>query len=202
MPPIPYHSSCTKYCPNLDDIEDTFNNLRRYGLCEKVVDDRTGIAQALMDRAEQDPIRVYALAASQGLESVTVASSQLTLQTMFSEITEKNATLMGPIYLRRLFFLHAGLGEALKRIIRQVEAVHLSDPNCCTQETKRVLERRWQYAVGTLLLEPKVQAVTPQALASLLGSVRMAVPCAACRRVVEQRAVQAAASWAAVRKTI
>lgn len=176
--------------------------MRKYGLAPPSPNDGSDIHEALMVHAAASPIQVYSLAASIGLEATCLASSQLTLQTTFDTITQHDASRMGALYLRRLFFLHAGVVEALKRILSQVEQAHSLTSNCCSQETKRILERRWKRAIGTLLLDQRVHSVTPQTLAGSLGSVEAYAACAVCRAVLQRRVAQAAAAWAAVRKTI
>lgn len=57
----------------------------------------------LMAHSTTHPLVVYALAASYQLERLAVASSQNTLGVELSQITDDLATVMGPIYLRRLF---------------------------------------------------------------------------------------------------
>jgi hypothetical protein len=57
----------------------------------------------LMAHSTTYPLVVYALAASYKLEHLAVACSKNTLGVELSQITDDLATVMGPIYLRRLF---------------------------------------------------------------------------------------------------
>ncbi|KAF8751720.1 hypothetical protein RHS01_08491 [Rhizoctonia solani] len=64
-----------------------------------------------------EPLEMYALAAQYALEDLAVAVSTFTLSVSPSEITDELSVQMGPIYLRRLFFLHLGRADALKRLL-------------------------------------------------------------------------------------
>ncbi|KAJ1308078.1 hypothetical protein OPQ81_002143 [Rhizoctonia solani] len=94
-----------------------------------------------------EPLEMYALAAQYALEDLAVAVSTFTLSVSPSEITDDLAVQMGPIYLRRLFFLHLGRADALKRLLYPPPTPHPADPNC-GPETQSAVSRIWALAYG------------------------------------------------------
>ncbi|KAG8732686.1 hypothetical protein FRC11_011581, partial [Ceratobasidium sp. 423] len=94
-----------------------------------------------------EPLEMYALAAQYALEALAVAVSTFTLSVSPSEITDELAVQMGPIYLRRLFFLHLGRADALKRLLYPPPVPHIAspDPNC-GPETQSAVLRIWALA--------------------------------------------------------
>jgi hypothetical protein len=61
------------------------------------------IFRLLVAHSKSYPLAVYALAASHKIERLAVSCSSNTLRVELSELTDELATVMGPIYAKRLF---------------------------------------------------------------------------------------------------
>jgi len=66
-----------------------------------------------------------------------------------STLTDEIVTQIGPIYLKRLFFLLLGRNEALKRLMSIPPALHGPTPQCDFTEQKK-LTRAWALAAAYL----------------------------------------------------
>lgn len=64
------------------------------------------------------PLELYALAAHFDLLDLAVQTSPHLLALPLSILTDPIVERMGAIYTKRLFFLHLGRADALKRILR------------------------------------------------------------------------------------
>ncbi|CCO32604.1 hypothetical protein RSOLAG1IB_10153 [Rhizoctonia solani AG-1 IB] len=101
----------------------------------------------LLKCAAADPLPIYAIAAEYSFESLAVSVSALTLKTPLHEISEDLARQMGPIYLKRIFFLHLGREDALRRVVMPQPNFHPpeSNPKCDVESQKRI-QRAWTLA--------------------------------------------------------
>ncbi|CCO26436.1 hypothetical protein BN14_00460 [Rhizoctonia solani AG-1 IB] len=94
----------------------------------------------LVQAAASNPLPMYALAAQHSLEQLAVAISPFTLSGPLSDITDEMAQQMGPIYLKRLFFLHLGRTDALKRLLLPPPVPH---PPTSDSIATLMPKRRW-----------------------------------------------------------
>lgn len=126
-----------------------------YGL-----DPRTFITPArplfglLLAQAPVFPLESYALAARYELEDLAVSSSSHLLSMSLSSLSDEMACRIGPLYLKRLFFLHFGRCEALKRVLLSPPHPHPVTPDCDLSEQKR-LTRAWALAGAYLAWEAR-----------------------------------------------
>lgn len=74
--------------------------------------------------APLQPLECYVLAARVGLEALAVAVSPYTLSIPLAAISDEDAVRMGAYHLKRLFFLHLGRMDALKRILSRQPTHH------------------------------------------------------------------------------
>ena len=142
------------------------------------------------------------MAASQGLENICVAASKHTLQMTLDQVSESDGMIMGPIFMRRLFFLNLGVVDALKRLLRYAPYEYPTADNCCSPDSRRDVERAWGQAVGTLLLQSNVPATTSQALDGSLGAAITATACPTCQEVMRRRVRAVVQGWTDMKKTI
>ncbi|KAB5595393.1 hypothetical protein CTheo_1070 [Ceratobasidium theobromae] len=154
----------------------------------------------LMAHSTTYPLVVYALAASYKLEHLAVACSQNTLGIELSQITDDLATVMGPIYLRRLFFLHLGRTDALKRLLLEPPAGHMPMPNCDI-ENQQSLTRAWALAIAYMAVEARPNA-HPSMLSSSLNALGEHLECQKCRTCLDERIKTVVQQWSLVGSTI
>lgn len=194
-----YDIPCGRYGPTLDTISQVLGSLPKYGI--QPPSTTSDIWTMLRRHALGDPYYAYALCASAAVEEHCIYVSQLTLSLSPNHITEAEALMIGPIYLRRLCFLHLGRQEALRRIIAAELPEHEPVPGC-SQDVRNLVKLRWDAAVAEVLLRQESQNLSPGEIMTVLGSVRAAIPCAICQGSVTAHMRACVEQWASVKKTI
>ncbi|KAG9085584.1 hypothetical protein FS749_004314 [Ceratobasidium sp. UAMH 11750] len=107
-----------RYQPSASAVRAVLPALQALGYnIHAFVTPRSELFMLLVQAAAVDPLPMYALAAQYTIEPLAVAISTLTLSGSLSDITDELAQQMGPIHLKRLFFLHLGHTDALKRLL-------------------------------------------------------------------------------------
>ena len=145
-----YMIPCVNLCPSVDVISKVISSLKRHGVTIKsfaAVD--TCLYDLILSRAPLHPIELYSIAAENGLDELAVAVSPHLMSFNLATLTDRMATQMGPSYLRRLFFLHLGRNEALKRLLFTPPVLHGPSPQCDFTE-QRKLTRAWALAAAYL----------------------------------------------------
>ncbi|KAJ1308695.1 hypothetical protein OPQ81_004386 [Rhizoctonia solani] len=152
----------------------------------------------LIQAAASDPLPMYALAAQYSLEQLAVSISPFTLSITLSDITDEMAQQMGPIYLKRLFFLHLGRTDALKRLLLPPPTPHPPTAGFeCDVDAQKALARAWALACAYVVVEGR-----PDSLAASLVPLGAHLRCTLCRRSMEERVNSLVSGWNAVKCTI
>jgi hypothetical protein len=150
-----YGLDAQHFRPLVSDVVAAVDALQTYGLpISAFVAPGTPAFSLVLAAAPAAPLECYILAAAYELEPLAVAVSPYLLLVPLSELTDAAAMRIGPVYLRRLFFLHIGRGEALKRILLAPPAAHAPSADCGIFERRR-LQNAWTLAVGSLTWELK-----------------------------------------------
>ena len=145
-----YVIPCTHFCPPVDVISKAVSALKRYGVTIKLfAAPDTCLYDLILARAPLHPIQLYALAAEHDLHDLAVAISPHLMSFNLATLTDEIATQMGPTYLKRLFFLHLGRNDALKRLLFTPPTLHGPTPQCDFAEQKK-LTRAWALAAAYL----------------------------------------------------
>lgn len=173
----------------------------KYGLAPLAPNDRSDIPRILLRNASTSPIRTYALAAALGLDAVCVPASRYTLQTTLDTMSEADALTMGTLYQRRLTFLHLGLVDALKRVIKEPPAEH-TNTSSCSPESRKVVKGMWNEAVGIILSQNAPHQTPPNILIEHFGPMKNHIPCPRCKEEIQTRIADVIQSWVAVKRTI
>lgn len=177
-------------------IATALNALTKYGIPPP--DNSSDVWATLLAHAPETPLRVYALGAANASDTVCSVASSHTLDTSLGLLTEGDALSAGPIYLRRLAFLHAGRMEALKRIIATVPDQHED----CTPDTRREMVLSWKEAIALVLLEPQPQSTPVSLLITTFGPLAAQSECLRCKENVGARVKAMCQEWASVSRTI
>lgn len=145
-----YDMSCAHYSPSFDALASSIPALKSYGvpLHERFARN-THSYTLLMSHAPLCPLDLYSLAASYDLYDLAVASSSHLLSLSLATLTDEMAEKIGPIYVKRLFFLHFGRAEALKRLLLPPPHPHAPTPWCDFTDQKK-LTRAWALASAYL----------------------------------------------------
>ncbi len=147
---IAYEMSCTHYSPPFPALISAVNRLPVYGISPKLrIVPSTPIFSLLLSHAPLFPIELYAIAASHDLYDLAVSTSSHLLSFSLATITDEMAEKIGPVYLKRLFFLHFGRSDALKRVLLPPPNPHAPTTLCDLAEQKK-LTRAWALASAYL----------------------------------------------------
>jgi hypothetical protein len=145
-----YMMPCTQFSPSLECIVQAVDALSKYGVPLKTfVAPSTPLYSLILARAPLFPIELYAVAAHNDLLELATAISSHLLAYNLSSLTDELALRIGPLYLKRLFFLHLGRNDALKRLLLSPPALHGPTPQCDFTEQKK-LTRAWALATAYL----------------------------------------------------
>ena len=142
--------SCAHYAPSFFALESAVTALKTYGVpLHDRIANSTHLYTLLVSHAPLCPLELYALAASHNLGDLAAATSSHLLSFSLPSLTDEMAERIGPVYVKRLFFLHFGRAEALKRLLLSPPHPHAPTPWCDFTEQKR-LTRAWALASAYL----------------------------------------------------
>ncbi|KAG9011772.1 hypothetical protein FRB90_007102 [Tulasnella sp. 427] len=194
-----YGMPCGRYGPSIDVIARALEALPRYGI--PAPEPSNELWTILLQQAKVDPLRVYALGAAHAVDMVCIESSEHTLNTPLSNLSEADAMMMGALYLRRLFFLHFGRTEAFKRIVGPPPETHVGTPSC-SEMTQRSVKKSWRVVLADLLETEMPQATSVLAIVSAFGPIANSTQCMACKERIQDRIAVAVRDWEKVKKVI
>jgi hypothetical protein len=142
--------SCAQFSPSIDCITEAVDSLKAYGHpMQTYIAPNMPLYNLILSRSPLYPIELYALAAENDLSELAVAISSHLLAFNLSNLTDGLASKIGPIYLKRLFFLHLGRNDALKRLLLSPPALHGPTADCDFTQQKK-LTRAWALATAYL----------------------------------------------------
>ncbi|KAK0468274.1 uncharacterized protein EV420DRAFT_1503602 [Desarmillaria tabescens] len=196
-----YRMSCMHYSPSFDTLVAAVHQLPSYGIdVISHISPSTPLYSHLLSHAPLFPMDLYALAACYNLYDLAVSTSSHLLSYHLPGLTDELVDRIGPRYLKRLFFLHMGRTDALKRILLPPPHPHPPTPWCDFEEQKR-LSRAWALASAYLAWEarPDLSAST---LENALGPLAEHLSCPACKEALTMRVKDLVVQWSIVKRTI
>ncbi|EJF60404.1 hypothetical protein BD309DRAFT_974193 [Dichomitus squalens] len=198
---IMYGFPCAQLVPALEDIVDAVAALTKYGISvQKLAAPFLSLYQLILAYAPHRSIEVYALAGHYGLEELAVAVSSHLLAYDTSMLSDELSIEMGPIYIRRLFELHAHRRNALRNIVLRLPTMH-PRTNECTEDTQWQLTQAWAYAAAEIVWEA-LPSMSPCALQSAFEKNGTLIKCRDCREMLHNGIQEAMYEWSSVRSTI
>lgn len=145
-----YNLSPAHYSPTLETLCAAVDALASFGVpVARHCTAATPIYALILAHAPIAPVDVYALAASHDMYELAVPASAHLLGFSLANLSDEDAARMGPLYLKRLFFLHLGRVEALKRLLLPPPHPHAPTAECDFTEQKK-LTRAWALASAYL----------------------------------------------------
>jgi hypothetical protein len=145
-----YDISCTQYSPSFDTLVEAVSALIRYGVTPKnVITSSTLLYDILLTYAASRPLDLFALASEHDLEDLAIATSVYLLSFSLSTISDEMAGRIGPVYLKRLFFMHLGRAEVLRSILLPPPYPH-TPTSACGYGQQKNLTRAWTLASAYL----------------------------------------------------
>ncbi|KAA1473476.1 hypothetical protein DENSPDRAFT_851642 [Dentipellis sp. KUC8613] len=196
-----YSMSAAHFAPALPSILDTVARMPTYGLLPSAfLTPSSPLFHLLLAAAPAAPTDVYALAAAHDAHALAVPVSAHLLAYPLSALSDELAARIGPLYLKRLFFLHLGRIEALKRLLLPPPAQHASTFVCDVAEQKRIT-RAWALASAYLAWDARPDLSTA-AIEAALCPLGERLSCDDCRRLLRERITDLVIQWSLVKKTI
>ncbi|KAG5639006.1 hypothetical protein H0H81_007914 [Sphagnurus paluster] len=196
-----YDISCTHYMPSFSDIAAAVARLSFYGIdSTSALAPATPLFELLLSQAPLYPIDLYTLAASLDLYDLAVAASPHLLSFSLSSLTDEMAAAIGPIYLKRLFFLHFGRTDALKRILLPPPHPH-PPTDACDFSDQKTLTRAWALASAYLAWDARPD-LSIGSIEAALRPLEGRLNCPDCKQALRDRIKDLVVEWSIVRRTI
>ena len=196
-----YDMSCSHYAPSFESLSSAVAALPKYGISvQQFIVPSTPLYTLLLSYAPLHPIEVYALAAKYDAYDLAVTTSSHLLSFSLASLTDEMAAQMGPKYLKRLFFLHLGRLEVLKRLLLPPPPPHASTDRCNFEDQKR-LTRAWGLASAYLAWDARPDLST-SAIQSALGTLEGQLSCNLCRESFRERLNNIIVQWSVIKRTI
>ncbi|KAF5370046.1 hypothetical protein D9758_001104 [Tetrapyrgos nigripes] len=196
-----YEMSCAHYSPSFEVLTTAVNLLDEYGIDPKSqITPSSPLYTLLLSHAPLFPLDVYTLASKYDLFDLAVSTSPHLLSFPLSSLTDEMAVNIGPKYLRRLFFLHIGRSDALKRLLLQPPHPHAPTPWCDFTDQK-TLTRAWALASAYLAWDARPDLST-SFLESALSPLVENLSCDLCKQALNDRIKNLIVQWSVVKRTI
>ncbi|KAF9075896.1 hypothetical protein BDP27DRAFT_1212080, partial [Rhodocollybia butyracea] len=193
-----YDLSASQYSPSFETLANAVDRLSTYGINPKQrITSNTPLHTLLLSHAPLYPLDVYTLAAKHDLSDLAVSTSPHLLSFQLSTLTDEMAEAMGPKYLRRMFFLHIGRSEALKRLLLQPPHPHAPTPFCDFTDQK-TLTRAWALASAYLAWDARPDLSTGF-LESALAPLAEHLSCGLCKQGLNDRIKNLIVQWSVVK---
>ncbi|KAJ7103804.1 hypothetical protein C8R44DRAFT_808182 [Mycena epipterygia] len=196
-----YGMSCAHYSPPFETLVDAVDSMPTYGMNPRaMVLPSTPLFTLLLSYAPLFPLPLYTLAARYDLFDLAVPTSSHLLTFPLWRLTNEEVEKIGAVYLKRLFFLHFGRAEALKRILGPPPHPHPLTPTCDFQSQKG-LSRAWRLAATYLVWEVRPD-MSINSLTSALRPLAEHLSCELCQNALDVRVKDLIIQWSLVKRTI
>ncbi|KAG2369861.1 hypothetical protein BDR07DRAFT_1476421 [Suillus spraguei] len=196
-----YDMTCSHYSPSFESLAIALSALTDYGVSlKRHVGPSTALHSLLLSHAPLYPLELYALAASHDLYDLAVPTSSHLLSFSLASLTDEMADRIGAVYLKRLFFLHFGRADALKRLLLPPPHPHAPTNDCDFTEQKR-LTRAWALASAYLAWDARPDLST-NTIESALTPLGDQLSCELCQKTLRDRIKTLIIQWSTVKRTI
>ncbi|KAF9534870.1 hypothetical protein CPB83DRAFT_843075 [Crepidotus variabilis] len=196
-----YDMSCAQYSPSFESLATAVNSLQLYGIQPKTrIAPSRPLFSLLLSYAPLFPLDLFALAASHDLYDLAVSTSSHLLSFPLATLTDEMAERIGPVYLKRLFFLHFGRSDALKRVLLPPPNPHAPTADCDFTEQKK-LTRAWALASAYLAWDARPDLST-STMEAALRPLAEHLTCEHCQQALKDRIKNLVVQWSVVKRTI
>ena len=193
-----YGMSCSHYSPTFSDVAMAIAALKVYGLpLNRFLSPASPLSATLSSFSTVCPLDLYTLAAAHDLHDLAVTASPHLLSLALPTVTDEIALMMGPVYLKKLFFLHFGRTDALKRLLLPPPSPHSPTADCDFVEQKKVT-RAWALASAYLTWDARPDMPTGT-IEGALQPLSEHLACEQCRTALRGRIQELVDQWAAVK---
>ncbi|KAJ6530108.1 hypothetical protein B0H19DRAFT_1192118 [Mycena capillaripes] len=196
-----YDMSCAHYSPPFETLLSAVDSMPVYGLDPRsTILPSTPLFTVLLSHAPLFPLQLYALAAHHDIFDLAVPTSSHLLAFPLHRLTDDTVERMGATYLKRLFFLHSGRAEALKRVLGPPPHPHSPTP-ACDFHSQKDLTRAWALASAYLAWDVRPDMST-NTLESTLRPLGDNLSCDLCKNALSDRVHDLLVQWSVVKRTI
>ncbi|KAI6140945.1 hypothetical protein EDD17DRAFT_1712878 [Pisolithus thermaeus] len=196
-----YNMSCAHYSPSFESLVSALAVMNVYGISvKKHITRFTPLYNLLLFHAPLYPLELYALAASYDLYDLAVPASSHLLSFPLASLTDEMVDRIGPRYLKRLFFLHFGRSDALRRLLLPPPHPHPPTGTCNFTEQKK-LTRAWALASAYFAWDARPDLST-SSMESALAPLGEQVSCEQCKLALQERLKTLIVQWSVVKRTI
>ncbi|KAJ8083888.1 hypothetical protein PM082_002654 [Marasmius tenuissimus] len=158
------------------------DNLPEYGISPVAcITPKTHLYRLLLSCAPLHPLEIYAQAAHHGLAPLAVTVSSHTLVVELAQLTDELSMRMGSVYALRLFQLHTGRVEILKKLLSRDLGLHNPTPRC-SFDGQRVLKAKWNLGVAFMFSKIKPDTAT-STIREIMMSHTAGIGCRECNNL-------------------
>ncbi|KAI1787540.1 hypothetical protein LXA43DRAFT_1165152 [Ganoderma leucocontextum] len=198
---VVYDISCAHYHPAVGTLIAAIEVMAKYGMPpRRHITPSTPLYSLILGQAPMKPIAVYALAAAHDIYDLAVPVSSHLLSFALHALTDDLTIRIGPVYLRRLLFLHLGRQDALKRLLLPAPHPHPPTSTCDFAEQKK-LTRAWALASAYLAWDARPDLST-SAMEGAFLPLADHLFCDVCKRSLADRVRQLIVRWSMVKRSI
>ncbi|KIP07701.1 hypothetical protein PHLGIDRAFT_127472 [Phlebiopsis gigantea 11061_1 CR5-6] len=196
-----YGLSCLHYSPSSATLNAGVDALAKYGVdLKQHIRPGTPLFEHLLGQSPAAPLDFYATAGHHNLWELAAAISPHLLHFPLSDLDDDIDNRMGAFYLKKLFFLHLGRVDALKRLLLPAPQGHPATPECDFLEQKK-LTRAWALAAAYLTWDARPD-LSPTAIELALRPLGDHLSCEICQTSLHERVKQLTVQWSLVKRTI
>jgi hypothetical protein len=196
-----YDLSCVQYSPSFDTLVEAVSTLETYGVApQNAIAPDTPLYDILLTHAAARPLELFALASQHDLYDLAVVTSSHLLSFSLSTVSDEMAERIGPIYLKRLFFMHLGRAEVLRNILLPPPYPHTPTSTCDYRQQKD-LTRAWTLASAYLAWDARADLST-SAMESALSPLGDHLLCELCQAGLTERIKVLTTRWSMIKRTI
>ncbi|KAL0062013.1 hypothetical protein AAF712_011091 [Marasmius tenuissimus] len=179
----------------------SIDNLPEYGISPVAcITPESHLYKLLLSCAPLHPLEVYAQAAHHGLGSLAVTVSSHTLVVELAQLTDELSKRMGSVYALRLFQLHAGRVDTLKKLLSRDLGLHNPTPDC-TFDGQRLLKAKWTLGVAAMCAEIKPDTSTSTIRETMLSNTD-GLKCRECNNLRDNGLRNVLTAWTMTSRTI
>jgi len=209
-----YSMPCLQFLPSFSVLERVVELLAvaSYDMLKMCMVPSSPLGIALLNYAPSHAIELYTLAASHDIRELATSASSFLLSFDLYQLTDAVSQHMGSLYLKKLFFLHLGRREALRRSLAILPTPHIAS----SDHDQRFLQRAWMQAIADLSAEKTIGHCTvdlsqcrfsdfhtvdlsPSVLALTFKIAGTRLECASCKIGWDLRVRSMVAEWTAVK---
>ena len=177
-----YNLDPSKFRPTVVLMTAALRSLQNYYVSlDALLTPSHPMSNTILHLGIQSPLETFAMVASFKLEHLAIEVSKKLVSVPLHSLTDDLAEKMGPLYLRRLVFLHLGRIDRLKQLLMRPHSLHPVTKDCYESDQKR-LQNQWK-ALAVALTWNAQPDLSPQRIHSTFTTLVPKTTCNQCQLV-------------------